>query len=221
MKTLKTFLSVAVILGVTGTTLAWPIDPWYEDGPQDPLFLEQDQWHELGNLPLFPQDEWITSVHTYTDQTSCFDGHDDPNIPNILVEITNMTQMHWWDLHYVADPETTITNFDGWIGNAGMSDLEEAFRIDYRRTGTINGPLVFESIAANEIFEVGETWLFIIQDFGNTLGGSPSDFSSLGIAGMSGGLPSTGSIIARQWIPSPGVLSLLAVAGFIGNRRRR
>ncbi len=221
MKTMNTILFIVVIISVTSTSSAYPVNPWSENGPQDPLFIEQAEWHELGNMPAFPTDEWITSVHTFTDQTSCWDGSDNPTIPNILVEITNMTDVAWWDLHYVADPETTITNFDGWIGNVGLSDLEEAFRIDYLRAGTINGPLVFESFGADEIFMPGETWQFIIQDYGNALGGSPSDFSSLGIAGMSGGLPSTGSVIARHFVPSPSVLSLLAVAGFIGSRRRR
>ena len=58
-------------------------------------------------------------------------------------------------LWYVADPETTITNFDGLIGNVGLFDAEEAFRID---SVGINRPLVFESLVYNDLFEPGETW---------------------------------------------------------------
>ncbi len=206
--------ALIAVAGLSAFALAEPVDPYYVDGPQDPLILLQADWHELGNQ--FPPPELIDSNWTFTDETACFDGSDDPAIPNILVEIINLTPHSWIDLHYVADPETTISNFDGWIGNVGLNDAEEAFRIDYQ---VINRPLVFESMTVNEIFEPGEIWWFIIQDYGNALGGPPHDFSSIGIASLSTGWPpSTGSIIAR--IPVPGTIALIGVAGLLHGRRR-
>ncbi len=214
MRTRRVVQAALPIACLAGYAMALPVDPYYVDGPQDPLFLVQDFWHELGNG--FPPDELIDSISTFTDQTSCFDGSDDPAIPNVLVVMTNLTPIYWWDVHYVADPETLITNFDGWIGNAGLGDAEEAFRIDY--VG-INIPLVFESMTPDNIFEPGETWQFILQDYFHPLGGPPHDFSSFGIAGLSAGWPpSTGSIIARE-VPMPGSLLLLGVAGLAARRR--
>ncbi|MCK4871526.1 MAG: hypothetical protein KAS72_02260 [Phycisphaerales bacterium] len=215
MKLTRAAPLLLVVAGMSGFALAEPVDPYYIDGPQDPLFLAQDFWHELGNG--FPPEELIESIEWPTDETSCFDGSDDPYVPNMIVEMINLTPTFWWDLHYVADPETSLTNFDGWIGNFGLNDAEEAFRIDYQ---TINRPLVFESMTANEIFEPGEIWWFIIQDYGNAMGGPASDFSSVGIASMSTGWPpSTGSIIARE-VPVPATLPLLGLAGLLMSRRR-
>lgn len=196
------------------TSPAWAV-PWevYSvDGPQDPLFIE-GLVHELGDF--FPPDEEIVSIWTHTDETACHDGSDDPAIPNILVEMTNLTGRDWPEVYYVADPETFITNFDGWIGNAGMGDAEEAFLIDWIG---INTPLVFESMTVDNVFEAGETWLFIIQDFINLFGGPPTPFDSIGIASMSAGFPpSTGSIIA---VPEPAALVLLLAGGLALVRRR-
>jgi hypothetical protein len=214
MKLTRAAPTLIAVAGLTAWALAEPLNPYYVDGPQDPLFLADADWHELGNQ--FPPPELIDSNWTFTDETGCFDGSDDPLIPNILVEIVNLTPTHWIDLHYVADPETAITNFDGWIGNVGLNDAEEAFRIDYQ---VINRPLVFESMNPDTVFEPGEVWWFIIQDHGNALGGPPHDFSSIGIASLSTGWPpSTGSIIAR--IPLPGTMPLIGLAGLLAYRRR-
>jgi hypothetical protein len=209
----KTALFAALI---PSAAFAIPVNPVYQDGPQDPLFLGQDQWHELGDF--FPVEELIQSTWTFTELTSCFDGNDDPLIPNIMVVMTNLSPIRWQNLHYVADIDTFITNYDGWIGDIPGAVMGEAFKIDYPG---INRPLVFESIAADQIFEPGETWQFIIQDFSNALGGPPAPFDSIGIAGSSVGFPpSTGSIIA-QVVPGAGTLPLLAIGGIAALRRRR
>lgn len=206
-------LSLFLFVFAVSSVMAWPIVVESQDGPQDPLFIEGDV-HELGDL--FPPEELIESTWAYTEERSCFEeGTDDPTISNIMVTMTNLTTTFWYDVHYVADPETTITNFDGWIGNAGLADAEEAFLIDY---AGINRPLYSESMTPDAVFEPGEIWEFIIQDYGNALGGPPTPFDSLGIASLSTGWPpSTGSIIA---VPEPATLLLLSL-GSLALRRRR
>ena len=141
-----------------------PLDVYSIDGPQDPLLLNGPV-HELGET-VFPPDEMVISVWDLTDQTACFDGSDNPTIPNVLVSMTNLTGIDWYDVHFVSDldnlqapngtpvPGASISNFDGWIGNAGLDDHAEAFKID---SIGINTPLVFESLIPDEIFQDRKT----------------------------------------------------------------
>lgn len=205
-----------------------PLEVYSIDGPQDPLLLN-GHVHELGEF-VFPPDEEIISAWDLTDQTACFDGSDDPMIPNVVVSMTNLTGIDWYDVHYVSDldipnnshpanpvPGALISNFDGWIGNAGLADHEEAFKID---SIGINTPLVFESLIFDNIFQAGETWNFIIQDYTLPLAGSPTPFDSVGIASLSTGYPpSTGSIVAV--IPEPATIGLLALGCLVLVRSRK
>ena len=148
-----------------------------------------------------------------TEYTPCSEpgNFDDPAIPNFEVRMTNMTTMDFRDVWYVADLETSITNFDGWVNDG------RAFKID---SIGFNKPLVFESNPfLNDIFEAGESWSFVIQDY--TSGGPASFFYSIGVGFMSpAGPPSTGSIIA---IPEPATMTLVALGGIgvLLRRRRR
>ena len=219
------FVITTLILTVSGTTQAIPTQVMYDDGGrQDPLVIPENGLHELGNqnvptgqpLPFpFPNNEWITSSWEHTDLRSCFEeGYMDLPIPNALVSITNNTGLFWSDVWYVADPETTLANDDGWV-NGGL-----AFKID--NIGT-NIPLVSESLNPNLVFEPGEIWKFIIQDYGNQFVLPPSAFGSIGV-GTGSALPfdplfSSGSIIA---IPAPGAILLGGIGvGLVGWLRRR
>ena len=214
-----TFLSLPAV-GV-------PLEVYSIDGPQDPLLLN-GHVHELGEIVFPPDEAVVVSVWDLTDQTACFDGSDDPMIPNVEVSMTNLTGIDWYDVHFVSDldipnnshpanpvPGASISNFDGWIGNAGLDDHEEAFRID---SIGINMPLVFESFIFDNIFQAGETWSFIIQDYILPL--PPPLFNSVGIASLSTGYPpSAGSIVAV--IPEPATIGLLALGCLALVRNRK
>ena len=200
--------------------LAMSVEVYSIDGPQDPLSL--NGWvDEIGDPP-FPCGELIESSAVTTSLTACSSGPepDNPGIPNVLVTMTNICAQES-PVWYVADPETTITNYDGWIGNAGRTDHEQAFKIDNIGQNT---PLISEvgGIPGDNIFQVGETWQFIIQDWLNTVAGStPTPFDSIGITSLSTGWPpSTGSLLV---VPEPlTVLGIcLGLAGLGGYIRKR
>jgi hypothetical protein len=166
--------------------------------------------HELGDAPIFPQNELISSFSIQTTLSAC-PGTDNPAFPNTLVRMVNLSGIPWIDVHYVADPGntaipgTTISNEDGLV-NAG-----QAFRID---TIGVNKPLINESINPNGIFEPGETWQFVIDDFTNAFGLPATPFNSIGVGSGSLGPPSTGSIIASQ-VPEPGSTAFLGIGGAV------
>ena len=193
--------------------LAWPaagaivtIVP-QETPAQDALTLPSVV-HELGNLPWFPSDEWIDSSWSETAYRPCQENADDPGITNIAVAITNRSDRAWRNLHYVADPETSLANNDGLVNGC------LAFKIDGIGQNT---PLVSENMAQDGIFEVGETWVFVIQDYANSLGLNAARFGSIGAGSASeGDAHSSGSII-----PEPATMSLLVLGGLVALRRRR
>jgi len=200
---------LALLVSLSNTALAIPtVSQWYDIGNQDPLWTPS-LVHELGvNLPgaaPFPQNEQIFSYDYLMDPeyTPCqVPGTDNPNIRNPVVGIVNATGIAWTSVWYVADLSTTLTNDDGWINN-GL-----AFKID---AVGLNTPLIFESLIPDGIFQPGEVWEFVIQDYVDNSGNAlpPSAFSSVGVPSAlpTGGqdLLSSGSIIA---IPAPGAILL-------------
>ncbi len=204
------------LLSLTATAAAVPTFVQSQETPHCDVLMPLSFVDELGRPNVFPAGERIDSVFGQTTLSAC-PSHDDPTIPNVTVAITNLNTFTFFDLHYVADPMnaaglpgTSIGNEDGLV-NAG-----QAFRID--NVG-VNKPLLSESINPNLLFEPGEVWRFIIDDYVNTAGLGADAFFSIGVGAASPGGPSSGSIIAL--IPEPASLGLAALALPALLRRRR
>lgn len=206
-----------LLASAASLALANPVSGTYFDTNHCDNQGNRQAVEELGTI-IFPPDELIDSSFVVTQLSAC-PTHDDPTMSNFLVTIRNLTTRNWTDLFYVGDLTTTLSNEDGLAWSAAAPGaVGQAFRID---SAGVNRNLVFESILADGVFQVGETWRFIIQDYTNAAGGPPDDFSSLDFAGASSALPgSTGSIV-QMIVPSPGALAILGMGGMFSIRRRR
>ena len=204
-------IGMALVFSVPATAVVTAVTPL--DTPLCDVLSVPAVVEELGNTPPFPVGEQIASAPLGSSPpfSPCPGGVDSPFVPNQRVSITNLNSVAFIDVWYVADPETNISNTDGTV------NFFSAFHID--NVGS-NQPLISESLIADNIFDVGETWVFVIQDFASNLLGatSPANFSTIDV-GAFGSVPSTGSIIAVA-APEPGT-GLLLIAGLVGLRGRR
>ena len=71
-----------------------------------------------------------------------------------------------------------------------------------------NTPLIFESLTPDGIFEAGESWDFVVEDYFHSTASAPSEFESPGAVGITSGGPPPAAMrlasFARPRIP-PGV----------------
>ncbi|MEO0630133.1 MAG: VPLPA-CTERM sorting domain-containing protein [Planctomycetota bacterium] len=217
MKALTAIALSTLALNMTGGAAADPISGLYIDTPLCDNHGPLQAVEEFGNPSVFQPSQWIEHAATFTDLTAC-SMTDDPTKPNALVQITNLTNRTLDNLFYVGDPETRFSNVDGdAFGATNPTVGGLAFRID--ELG-MNQNLVFESVSFNGLFEPGETWQFIVQDYENAAGVAPDQFFSVGMAGDSIGFGQSSASIVRM-VPTPASASLIALGGLAAVRRRR
>jgi len=168
-------LAVTSLLLLVNQAFAVPVDVAFIDTPEcDPLFIPDNGVHEIGDFSVFPAGEQLGSQDLgSTSQSPCLTSADDPSIPNMVVDIRNLSGIAWEEVWYVADSATTISNVDGEANQLPFSPLQEAFRIDndIKDPLGVNHPLIFESMTADGIWEIGVSWQFIFglhQPVGST-----------------------------------------------------
>ena len=211
-----TLTSALILAALAGAAAAEPIDGSYFDVATCDNHGPQTAVEEFGDPSLFAPDEAIEHAATFTADVAC-PMTDDPSMPNALVQIRNLTGRFLDNLYYVGDPETRFSNVDGHGVGAGTPSIEGlAFRID---TLGMNRNLVFESITPDGIFEPGEVWRFIVQDYENFAGVAPDLFYSIGMAGDSAAIVNSSASIVRM-VPAP-ASSVLGLMGLALLRRRR
>ena len=193
---------ILVLFGSSQQALAVLTPVTHFDEPNCDTLVVPPTVDELGIAPPFPPGE-VIAISDFPGKRIPCPSTDEGIIPNSIVDIVNLNAFPFTKVWYVTDdPETTITNFDGVV--MGPGGIGRAFLID---TAGINTPLFSESMTADGIFEPGETWRFVIQDYFNTFGLPPSAIDSIGVSSVpTPPTPpgrSSGSIIAVQGISPP------------------
>jgi hypothetical protein len=223
MRSCSRFVALIALVLLTGfqaaavpTTLASVVDlPFC-----DPLIVPADV-EELGTIAGgFPVGEQIAVAHAApggpiaavgppgTNCTGATGGGaiDSPFMANHGIVITNLNAVDFVAVWYVVNPETIVSNLDGAINGFA------ALRID---AVGVSKPLISESLAADGIFNAGETWVFMLQDWTNSALELSTAINTVGIATI--GDASSGSIIALV-APEPGTAGLL-ILGLLGMAR--
>lgn len=217
--TRSSLFTVAITSLLTTSALALPVNVVHVDTPAcDPLFIPSDGVHEIGDAGVFPADESLFATNQGPSNFIACPLTNNTAVADPVVEIRNLSGRDWLEVWYVANPETTISNFDGEANDIAFAPLQEAFRIDndIKDPGGVHHPLIFESMTPDGIWEAGESWRFILQDYANLLSLSPAAIDSLGVgnasaAGPVGSLTSSGSIIGITEIPEPATCLLLVL----------
>jgi hypothetical protein len=177
----------------------------------DVLTISSIPWaDELGDpIGGFPVGERISHSVSTVEITVCFDPAgmgNNPAINDRLITITNLEAFSFADVYYVINggfAPGTFGNFDGLVNGA------QAMKID---SVGFNRPLISESGNADGIFQPGETWRFVVQDYQS--GPSAEAFYTPGLVGAGDPLP---SII----VPEPSAAALGLLGGLMLLRRRR
>ncbi len=189
-------------LGIAGPAGAFPVTAEFRSGAPCDIIPTQTLRHELGTGPAFPVDESITVTSIVpVSGIACAFGD---LVNDHLITILNTSGRPWQDLFFVADPGIGFLNHDGIIVPFGG----QTFKID---SVAVNDSLV-ESIAADGIFEPGESWTFAVINFGGSVapGAGVPSFGSLGLDAA--GTESNASIVAD---PAPTPVPLLGM-GLVG-----
>ena len=213
--------SLALILTTTGQVYALPTQVSHQNVPFcDQLFIPT-LVDEIGDIAVFPADEALTHQDLGFANPVCLPT-DDSLIPDALVSIRNASGRDFDEVWYVADPETGISNIDGVANDLAFPGAFGAFRIDrfVSDPGGAHHPLISESATQDGIWEAGEEWQFVLQDYTNTKLLPPDAITSRGVGAASldlaGFVESSGSIIAiPSIVPEPSSL-VLVLCGLLG-----
>jgi len=201
----------ALIVGPSPAAFAIATATAFADTPPCDVLVGPSVLDELG-FPAtgFPAGEQLAATDGLVSNPVCLATKIFSQV-DTQVRMQNLNSISFSDVWYVAEPGTTFTNDDGTIN--GM----HAFQID---AVGVNTPLISESITANGIFEPGEIWTFIVQDYANAAGLAASSFTEIGVP--SNGPSSAASIVANP-VPEPGTASLVAIGmiGLAAHRRAR
>lgn len=216
-------LAAATVTVLANQTFASPTQMVHQDTPGCDFLFIPDDVEEIGDFIEFPMDESLGHMDFGTTSfVPC--PANNQNLSEVVVEIRNTSGRDWAEVWYVADSGTIISNYDGEANQFSFSPIQEAFRIDndISDPGGTHHPLISENLTADGIWEDGESWQFVLQDYFNFLGLPPDAISSIGVGNAStspgtGIIESSGSIIAIPVVPEPAtgvlmVIGLLAIA---------
>ena len=212
---------IATFVGIaTAPAVAEPIQGLFVDDPNHcDSYADYNLTHELGDSAVFPADESIFYDAKNMDVFVCVP--DDGISNDYEIRMQNLSGVAWEDVTFVVDEGVNFAlgNYDGSVVDltSATGDSTLAFRID--SVGG-NNPLVYESMTADNIWEIGEFWTVHVTNFGD--GSQTPVFDSLGVFGVgSGGFPpSTASILANV-VPEPATMGLLAIGAAAVIRRRK
>ena len=204
---------IFLIALATSLILALPVSavqsqvPYVDDLRCDPI-PDQVLIDEIG-LPSagFPAGESLSSFFVQPAPEICVGNGIAAD--DFEVTMINLTPFDLLDVFFVADLGITVGNADGSVIGGGGA-IQDAFRID---SLGVNPNLVFESGGLPNVWESGETWRFLVTDFGPGLGVAPV-FGSVGVFGITGS-GSTASIVVGRLVPEP-TTALLFGAGLLG-----
>ena len=230
MNTRMMILAIACLAALAIPVEADPVQVYTEPSSLQDDWVVEDWVEELSTCPHCDEQLISACEVQWEGHIPCPEDYEGIGT-NVQVRITNLTNRDFPDVYYVGDVhddgsfETMFTNVDELVGditppgNTPAPGL--AFKIDAQGKNT---PLVYESIAPDEVFQAGETWEFVIQEYWNMFALSPACLGSVGTAPYGAiaqasmcDTVSSGSIIT----PEPMTLSLLAAGGLALLRRKR
>ena len=215
--------AAASILGPIGAAWAVPgVHPYVEDPKCDAhrIALGRELGHPpsgpYGSTGPFPDPEAIASNSTTAEMTVCTTSPSDPTVFDYKVTIKNPTAKSWTDPFFVADASNSFSNVDGTIDD-GL-----AMKIDM--IGVNTPPIAKSGGVIGRVFEPGEEWVFLVQDWVDftTPGAAPHLYNSIGVAIGSPAPPSNASIVAGAITAAePGVagMAVLALAVMVWSGR--